>query len=42
MNRTVPEQLYDAMSRTDFPTFVARAMGTLEPGNLTRRTGTSI
>jgi predicted phage terminase large subunit-like protein len=30
----IPEQLYDAMARVDFPTFVARVMATLEPGNL--------
>jgi len=29
----IPLQLYDAMARADFPTFVARVMSTLEPGN---------
>ncbi|HXH52811.1 MAG TPA: phage terminase large subunit [Sphingomicrobium sp.] len=29
----IPLQLYDAMARVDFPTFAARAMATLEPGN---------
>lgn len=28
----LPEQLYDAMAKTDFSTFVARVMDTLEPG----------
>jgi len=28
----LPQQLYDAMARADYPTFVARAMATLEPG----------
>lgn len=29
----IPLNLYDAMARIDFPTFVARVMQTLEPGN---------
>lgn len=29
----IPLQLYDAMARAHFPTFVARVMETLEPGN---------
>jgi predicted phage terminase large subunit-like protein len=29
----IPSDLYDAMARVDFPTFIARVMATLEPGN---------
>lgn len=28
----LPEHLYDAMTRADYPTFVSRVMATLEPG----------
>jgi predicted phage terminase large subunit-like protein len=30
----LPEALYDAMTRVDYPTFVARVMATLEPGTV--------
>lgn len=30
----LPQQYWDAMTRSDFPTFVARVMGVLEPGTV--------